>query len=167
LLGQYRLLMDRLVACRGYEVSQREYAIRVCGHRPEELFIDKYVFDLNRNYFASMRGPGGVTADGAGNALQYDMPEDMTYTEFVRRLEPLVKDMPAAGEGQARVKEWLQVEIDRLTERKTLVALVKRESSRPRSARPNRRSTLRVITDSAISPAAIESTLPRFGRSRP
>ena len=122
LIGQFELLAARLSAYPAFEVSQRGEAFRLGGHRPNELFGDRDVFDLNKAYFGAISGPGSFTADGAGNALQYDMPEAMSYTEFVRRLGPLVQDLPTREEGHRRLQKYVAEEIARLTERKKLVA---------------------------------------------
>ena len=121
LIGQFQLLLEQLDAYCSTEVSQRGYALKLGGHRPDELFVDKDVFDFNQCYFGGISGPGSFTADGAGNALRHDRPSTMSYEELVRRLEPMVSDLPTLEEGQQRMWEYFEKEIARLTERKKLV----------------------------------------------
>ncbi len=121
LIGQFQLLDKTLEAYCSMEVSQRGFALRMGGHRPNELFTDKDVFDFNKAYFGGISGTAGFTAEEAGNALQFDRPAGMSYTELVRRLEPLVADIPSLEEGRRRMKAYFAREIARLTERKELV----------------------------------------------
>ena len=72
----------RLITHKSFEVSQREYCLRLAGHRPEELFTDPVVRDLNRSYLASLHGPGFFTPAMAANAFMYDRPKEITETEF-------------------------------------------------------------------------------------
>ena len=121
LLSQFQLLGARLEAYYSMEVSQRGYALRLGGHRPDEIFVDKDVFDFDKAYFGGISGTAGFSADEAGNALQFDKPAGMSYTELVRRLEPLVKDIPSLEEGRRRMKAYIEAEVARLTERKELM----------------------------------------------
>src|SRR4029077_15536376 len=121
LLSQFQLLDARLEAYYSMEVSQRGYALRLGGHRPDEIFVDKDVFDFDKAYFGGISGTAGFSADEAGNALQFDKPAGMSYTELVRRLEPLVKDIPSLEEGRRRMKAYIEAEVARLTERKELM----------------------------------------------
>jgi hypothetical protein len=121
LIGQFQALDARLSAFYSTEVSQRGQALRIGGHRPDELFTDPDVFDFNKAYFGAISGPGSFTADGAANALQFDMPATMSYTEFTRRLEPLVADLPTLEEGHRRLKAYVEEELIRLKQRKELV----------------------------------------------
>jgi hypothetical protein len=121
LIGQFKLIDQRLDAYYSTEVSQRGEALRLGGHRPDELFMDQDVFDFNKAYFGGISGTAGFTADEAANALQFDKPKAMGYPELVRRLEPLVKDIPSLDEGRRRMKAYIAAEIARLTERQELV----------------------------------------------
>src|SRR5262249_44033281 len=89
--------------------------------RLDELFKDTDVFDLNKAYLGAMRGEAGFTADQAGNAFLPDRPKDMGEGQFVRRLEDLVKDLPALDEGRRRVRAYIRSQVEWLTERKELV----------------------------------------------
>ena len=93
------------------------------GIDPEEIFKNRDVFDLNKAYLGGINGTNGFDADGATNALQYDLPSGMTLTEFLRRCEPLVKDLPTVEEGNRRLKAYVEREIASLTERKKVVAV--------------------------------------------
>ena len=111
----------RLITHKSFEVSQREYCLRLAGHRPEELFTDPVVRDLNRSYLASLHGPGFFTADMAANAFMYDRPKEITETEFTRRMEPFVKDLVSKEEGWNELKKFVHDRIKRLKERTELM----------------------------------------------
>ena len=66
LIDEFSALSDRLATHYSFEVSQREHALRIGGHRPKELFTNKVVREFNRSYFGSLRGPGGFTAAAGG-----------------------------------------------------------------------------------------------------
>ena len=121
LLTEFRALDELLTRQYSFEVSQREHALRLGGHRPNELFTDKVVHALNYSYLGSLQGPGGFTAAGAANAFIYDKPEDISDLEFENRLQRLVVDLPTVEEGHAQLKHYVQSWIDRLTERQELM----------------------------------------------
>ncbi len=123
LLNQLQFLRERLQGYYSLEVLQRSEALRLGGNRPEEIFKNRDVFDLNKAYLGGINGTNGFNSDGATNALQYDLPDGMTLTEFTRRCEPLVKDLPTVEEGNRRLKAYVEREIASLTERKKVVAL--------------------------------------------
>ena len=112
LLSQFQLLKERLTAYYSFEVSQREYALKISGLRPDELFNNKDIFDFDKAYLGAISGPGSFTAGGAGNALQHDKPDTMTYTELVRRLKPLVCDLPTVEEGNRRLHKHIAKEVE-------------------------------------------------------
>ena len=93
----------------------------MAGHRLEEIFKDRDVFDLNKAYLGGIGGTAGFTADQASNAFMHDRPKSMGPIEFVRMLKPLVKDIPSLQEGRRRLKAYIAGAINRLTERKKLV----------------------------------------------
>ena len=111
LLGQFKILRSRLEVYNGYEIGQRRDALRMAGHRPEEMFKDDYVFDFNKCYLGAISGEGGFSVDEAGNAFMHDRTEDMCRVEFIRMLEPLVKDLPSLVEGHRRLSAYLDKEI--------------------------------------------------------
>jgi hypothetical protein len=96
LLKQFEFLRERLQAYLSFEIGQRREALRLGCHRPEELFKDRDVIDLNR---CSLGGilVNRVHRRGSRHAGTTD--PGLTYTEFVRMLEPHVKDIPSF-EGQ-------------------------------------------------------------------
>ena len=132
LLGQLDFLDERLDAYFGLDIDQRREALRYAGHRPEEVLSDRFVFDFNRAYFGGISGTNGFTSEEAGNALMHDRPKGMLYEEFVRRMEPLVKDIPSHAEGHRRLKAHVATERARLKERKELVGY--REERRLKAA---------------------------------
>ena len=70
LINEFTALGERLKSHCSFEVSQREHALWLGGHRPKELFTNKVVQEFNRSYFGSLQGPGGFTAAEVANALQ-------------------------------------------------------------------------------------------------
>ncbi len=121
-------LIDRLTALSQWvkthnsvEVSDRGQALRLTGHRPDELFSDPEVFAFNRSYFASLNGPGGFTAEGAANALLHDKPARMSLGEFVEQCRPLVCNLVSMEQGRAEVYAFIEKAIKRLEEREELV----------------------------------------------
>ncbi len=104
-----------------FEVSQRTFAIKLAGYRPNELFRNSTVRDWTRAYFGSIKGPDGFTAAGAANALMHDQPAEMSEEEFERRLLPIVTDLPTVVEGHALVKQYIAAEVARLKERQELM----------------------------------------------
>ena len=106
---------------RSFEVSQREYCLQLAGHRPDELFTDPVVRELNRSYLGSLHGPGFFTIDMAANALMYDRPAGITETEYTRRMEPLVTSLPTVEQGWAQLKKFVHDRLERLKERKELM----------------------------------------------
>ena len=121
LIGQFKLLDQRLDAYCAFEIGQRRDALRMDGHRLDEIFKDQVVFDLNKAYLGGISGTAGFTAGEASNAFMHDRPKDMGPIEFVRMLEPLVKDTPSLQEGQRRMKAFIARALERLKERKKLV----------------------------------------------
>jgi hypothetical protein len=121
LIREFQSIAKRLTTHTSFEVSQREYCLRLAGHRPEELFTDPVVRDLNRAYLASLHGPGFFTPESAANAFMYDRPKDITETEFERRMEPFVKDLVSVADGWEELKEFVDGQIKRLKERKELM----------------------------------------------
>jgi len=121
LIREFLSMEQRLISHKSFEVSQREYTLRLAGHRPEELFTDPVVRDLNRAYLASLQGPGFFTPAMAANAFMYDRPKEITETEFTRRMEPFVKDLVTVDEGWNQLKKFVRDRIERLKERKELM----------------------------------------------
>jgi hypothetical protein len=121
LIKEFKALRDRLKTHCSFEVSQREHALRLGGHRPKELFTNKVVQEFNRSYFGSLDGPGGFTAAEAANALMYDRPSGVSKGEFERRLGRLVLKLPTIEEGHAKLKRYVHRWIARLRERKELM----------------------------------------------
>ena len=85
LIREFTSIEQRLIGHHSFEVSQREYCLQLAGHRPDELFTDPVVRELNRSYLGSLEGPGFFTIEMAANALMYDRPEAITETEYTRR----------------------------------------------------------------------------------
>ena len=123
LLGQWALISARLETHRSLEWSQRDYAIRLAGHRPADLFRNSAVMDWTRAYLGGLRGTGGFTSDEAANVLQKDVPEGMDAYEFERRLESVVRETPSIVEGHALLKGLIAAEVADLTERRELIGL--------------------------------------------
>jgi hypothetical protein len=121
LIRELTSIKQRLITHPSFEVSQREYALRLAGHRPEELFTDPVVRDLNRAYLASLHGPGFFTAAMAANTFIYDRPSAITKTEYERRMEPVVKDLKSKQEGWDYLKKFVHDRIKLLKERKELM----------------------------------------------
>ena len=113
----------RLETHRSLEWSQRDYAIRLAGHRPADLFRNSAVMDWTRAYLGGLRGAGGFTSDEAANILQKDVPEGMDAYEFERRLESVVRETPSIVEGHALLKGLVAAEVADLTERRELIGL--------------------------------------------
>ena len=120
-IREFTSLEQRLLVNHSFEVSQREYALQLAGHRPDELFTDPVVRDLNRSYLGSLQGPGFFTPAMAANALMYDRPEAITETEFTRRMEPFVTDLVSVEQGWAELKKYVHDHIKRLQERMELI----------------------------------------------
>ncbi len=57
LLEQWALISERLITHYAFEVSQRTFAIKLAGYRPNELFRNSTVRDWTRAYFGSIKGP--------------------------------------------------------------------------------------------------------------
>jgi hypothetical protein len=121
LIKEFTALSRRLKSHCSFEVSQREHALRLGGHRPKELFTSKVVEEFNRSYFGSLHGPGGFTAAQAANALMADRPDDVSEGEFERRLERVITNLPTIEEGHARLTKYVKRWIAQLTERKELM----------------------------------------------
>jgi hypothetical protein len=121
LIKEFTALLKRLKTHCSFEVSQREHALRLGGHRPKELFTNKVVEEFNRSYFGSLHGPGGFTAAQAANALSADRPDDVSPGEFERRLERVIANLPTIEAGHARLTKYVRRWIARLTERKELM----------------------------------------------
>jgi hypothetical protein len=123
ILGQLRLLRERLTTHPVFEVSQRRYVTQVLGHKPSDLFIDPFVYELDRLYLGSISGPGSFTPARAANAFLLDNPGDMSDREFEARLEPMVEKLPTIKEGHAGLAKLLEQAIEELTERVELLGL--------------------------------------------
>jgi hypothetical protein len=123
LLGQLRLLRERLTTHPVFEVSQRRYVTQALGHKPSDLFIDPFVYELDRLYLGSISGPGSFTPARAANAFLLDNPGDMSDREFEARLEPMVGNLPTIKEGHAGLVKLLEQAIEELTERVELLGL--------------------------------------------
>ena len=121
LIKEFTALSRRLKSHCSFEVSQREHALRLGGHRPKELFTNKVVEEFNRSYFGSLHGPGGFTAAQAADALSSDRPDDLSEGEFERRLERVITNLPTIEEGHAKLKRYVHRWIAQLTERKELM----------------------------------------------
>jgi hypothetical protein len=127
LLQQFQFLRERLATHHSFEVSQRRWALNLFARRPDHLFIDPHVYDLDRLYLGALGGPGSFTADQAANALLLDRPDDMSDGEFSRRLEPMVENLPTIAEGHAGLIKLVDTAIAELTERVGLLRLRERE----------------------------------------
>ena len=103
------------------EVSQRPYFLQLSGHRPEELFVNREVWEITRDYLAAQRGTGGWTIEQAADAIVHDRPEDMNSSEFERRLGRLVSALPSKEVGLARLQKRVKKAIRRVRERLELV----------------------------------------------
>ena len=77
LIREFTSLEQRLLVNHSFEVSQREYSLQLAGHRPDELFTDPVVRELNRSYLGSLQGPGFFTPAMAANALMHDRPKEI------------------------------------------------------------------------------------------
>ena len=121
LIREFISIEQRLINHHSFEISQRAYCLQLAGHRPDELFTDPVVRDLNRSYLGSLQGTGGFTIDMAANALMYDRPEGIKETEYTRRMEPFVKDLVSVEQGHAELKKFVHDRIERLKERKELM----------------------------------------------
>ena len=121
LIKEFTALSRRLKSHCSFEVSQREHALRLGGHRPKELFTNKVVEEFNRSYFGSLHGPGGFTAAQAADALSSDRPDDLSEGEFERRLERVIANLPTIEEGHAKLKRYVHRWIAQLTERRELM----------------------------------------------
>ena len=66
-------------------------------------------------------GPGFFTPAMAANAFMYDRPEEITKTEFERRMEPFVKDLVSVEQGWDKLKKFVRERIERLEERMELM----------------------------------------------
>jgi hypothetical protein len=132
LIDEFTALGERLKSHYSFEISQREHALRLGGHRPKELFTDKVVAEFNRSYFGSLQGPGGFTAAEVASALISDRPDDVSEGEFERRLERAIADLPTIEAGHAELKRYVDRWIAQLTERKELMEY--REEKRKKAA---------------------------------
>ena len=121
LIREFTSIKERLVTHHSFEISQRAYCLQLAGHRPDELFTDPVVRDLNRSYLGSLRGTGGFTIDMAANALMYDRPEGIKETEYTRRMAPFVQDLVSVEQGHAELKKFVHDRIERLKERQELM----------------------------------------------
>ena len=121
LINEFTALKERLTTHYSFEISQREHALRLGGHYPNELFTNKVVMEFNRAYFGSLQGPGGFNAAQLANALMYDRPAGISEGEFERRLEQLLLNVPTIEEGHAQLQDYVDRWIAQLTERMELV----------------------------------------------
>jgi hypothetical protein len=123
LLNQWELMKQWLAVHNSFEFSQRRHVLALCGWRPTDLFRDARILRFDRDYVAALHGPGKITAADAAEIFMNDRPEEMGPEEFERRLEALVRDLPAAGEGRARLRKLVAERIAELTERIELLGL--------------------------------------------
>jgi hypothetical protein len=126
LLGQWRLIRERLKTHHSLEVSQRPYALQLSGRNPSEILTDAVVYEFNRWYLGALGGPGSYTAAEAANALLLDRPAELPEEEFIRRLEPMVASLPSIAEGHAKLVQFADQQIDDLAERVELLRLRER-----------------------------------------
>ena len=163
LIREFTSIEARLVTHRSFEISQRAYCLQLAGHRPDELFTDPVVRDLNRSYLGSLRGPGGFTIDMAANALMYDRPEGIKETEYTRRMEPFVRDLVSVEQGHAELKKFVHDRIERLKERKELMGY--REERELNAASSCRAVALRWRRGEEAAPHQPERSYLHHGRS--
>jgi hypothetical protein len=123
LINEFTALKERLTTHYAFEVTQREQAIRLGGHRPKELFTDKVVMEINRSYLGALKGSGGFNAAQAANALMYDRPKEISKSEFERKLETLVSALPTIEAGHAKLQKYVDRWISKLTKRRKLMKL--------------------------------------------
>jgi hypothetical protein len=123
LLNQWELMKQWLAVHNSFEFSQRRHVLALCGWRPADLFQDARILQFDRQYVAALHGPGKLTAADAARIFVYDRPQDMGPEEFERRLESLVRDLPAAGEGRALLRRFVDERFAELTERIELLGL--------------------------------------------
>src|SRR5262249_1354315 len=124
LLSQWTLIKERLLTHCSFEVSQRFQVLYLTGRRPTDLFRDPMVFELDRLYLGAISGPGSFTALEAARGMVNDFPRgEMSEEEFIRRLEPLVRNLPPVEEGHAALLALVEKTIAELTERMELVGL--------------------------------------------
>jgi hypothetical protein len=121
LINEFTVLSERLKSHCSFEISQREHALRLGGHRPKELFTNKVVEEFNRSYFGSLHGPGGFTAAEVAMALSSDRPDGVSPEEFERRLERVILNLPTIEAGHAELRKYVDRWIAQLTERKELM----------------------------------------------
>ena len=124
MIGELGLLADWLKTHTSLERSQRVRAIYLCGRRPCDLFIDTVVRDQDL-----------LTASAASRAIPSSKPptlrcsskndriESITPDEFERLLTPWLPKLPWIREGHATLKEFLEGQIEDLTERYDLIDL--------------------------------------------
>jgi hypothetical protein len=123
LLNQWELIKEWLAVHNSFEFSQRRHVLALCGWRPADLFRDARILQFDRQYLTALHGPGKLTAADAARIFIYDHLDDMGPEEFERRLESVVRDLPAAGEGRALLRKFVDERIAELTERIELLGL--------------------------------------------
>ena len=121
LIDQLGLILVWLETHPSLEVSMRGFTLALGGHDRLDLFTDPVVMEFNRAYF------GGIaphtTAAEAANALQYDRPKGMTYTELERCLVRHMIDTPGAEQSRSHLINYIETAIDRLRKWSGLIAL--------------------------------------------
>jgi hypothetical protein len=107
LLGQIELLEEHLRTSRSFHPSQRVFVVHLLGRRPQDLFTDPVVRQLNVDYLSGLHGPGKITAEEAALLLWQDRPADMDPGEFERRLGGWLKDLDSIEQGHGLLKQTL------------------------------------------------------------
>jgi hypothetical protein len=123
LIDQWSLLLSSLDQRWTFEVSERRWVQQLLGFRPDELFTQHLVFEIDRLYLGSLGGTGSFSPEAAANAFLLDRPEDMSEGEFARRLELMTLYLPTVEESQARLVKLIEATIDELNERIGLLTL--------------------------------------------
>ena len=150
LLREFISIEQRLITHQSFEVSRREYCLQLAGHRPDELFTDKVVRDLNRRYLASLHGPGFFTPAMAAAPSSTTAPRRSRRPNLSARMEPFVKELVTVDEGWNKLKKFVREQIERLEERTELMGYREAPVRRPPPSAPPGPAHINVVEGSGL-----------------
>jgi hypothetical protein len=106
---QLRQIDERLTHFTSVRSSQRDRLVHLMGKSPTLLCEDVALGQFYRAYVASLFGDKGTTAEYvATKTLAHCRPETMSFSEFERAMELLLKDLPSVAEGRAALRQTIE-----------------------------------------------------------
>jgi hypothetical protein len=108
LLGQIKLLDDSLLNRTSLHPSQRLMALKICGRRPQDMFVDTLILTFDLDVISGCHADAARLTDGElACILQADRPPDVPPGEFQRRLADVRHWLTSPAEAQKAQRDVL------------------------------------------------------------